>query len=114
MEEFPQIFNQLWKTILSGGDFLKFIFPQNYNFNNKFLGIIDYYTAIFNVIWILFIFFILNFIFESLTIKIFLGITFCFPILLLSFFGFNGENILVVFSYLFRFIFKQKLFFYNK
>ena len=93
---------------------MKFIFPQNYNFNNKIFGIIDYSTAIFNLIWILLVFFIFNIFFSSLTIKIFFTIIFCFPILLLSIFGFNGENILDIFSYLFKFLFKQKLIFYNK
>ena len=94
--------------------FLKFIFPQNYNCNNKLLGSIDYYTAIANIIWILFIISILNIFFTSISLKIFIGITLCFPLLLLSFIGFNGENILNVFSYLLKFIFKQKLFLYNK
>ena len=93
---------------------MKFIFPQNYNFNNKIFGVIDYSTAIFNVIWIATIIFILNLLFSSLTIKIFFTIILCLPILLLSFVGFNGENILDVFSYMFRFIKKQKLYFYNK
>ncbi len=93
---------------------MKFIFPQNYNFNNKLFGSIDYSTAIFNIIWISLITSILNIFFTSISLKIFIGITLCFPLLLLSFIGFNGENILSVFSYLFRFIFKQKLFLYNK
>ena len=37
---------------------MKFIFPQNFNFKNKILGIIDYPTAIFNVIYFLIIWFI--------------------------------------------------------
>ena len=37
---------------------MKFIFPQNYNFENKILGVIDYTTALFNVIWYLIIFLI--------------------------------------------------------
>lgn len=98
----------------TGGDFLKFIFPQNYNFNNKLFGVIDYFTAIFNILWIFINVIILNLLFNDITIKIFLGIIFCFPMILLSFIGFNGENILNVFSYLFNFIFKQKLFLYNK
>lgn len=102
------------ETFFFGGDFLKFIFPQNYNFNNKLFGIIDYSTAIFNIIWFFIIFLILNLLFSSITIKLFLGIVFCFPIILLSFIGFNGENILYVFSYIFKFIFRQKLFLYNK
>ena len=93
---------------------MKFIFPQNYNFNNKLFGSIDYSTAIFNIIWISLITSILNIFFTSISLKIFIGITLCFPLLLLSFIGFNAENILSVFSYLFRFIFKQKLFLYNK
>ena len=93
---------------------MKFIFPQNYNFRNKLLGFIDYSTAFINVLWDAFIFLICNFIFSNLTLKIFIIITFCFPLLLFSFAGFNGENILYVFSYIIRFIFKQKLFLYKK
>lgn len=93
---------------------MKFIFPQNYNFNNKLFGFIDYSTAIFNAIWITFIILISNLFFNSLTIKLFICITFCFPLILLSFVGFNGENIVYVFSYLFSFIFKQKIYYYSK
>lgn len=93
---------------------MKFIFPQNYNFKNKILGVIDYTTLIFNIIWITLIIFLLNIIFNNLSIKIFFTIIFCFPIIILSFVGFNGENILYVFSYMFKYIFKQKIYLYNK
>ena len=93
---------------------MKFIFPQNYNFKNKILGIIDYTTLIFNIIWIALIDFLLNIIFNNLNIKIFFTIIFCFPIIILSLIGFNGENILYVFSYMIKYIFKQKLYLYNK
>lgn len=93
---------------------MKFIFPQNYNFNNKLFGVIDYSTAIFNIVWISFVILFLNLLFNSITIKIFIGIPLCFPLILLSFIGFNGENIVYVFSYIVKFIFKQKLFLYNK
>ena len=93
---------------------MKFIFPQNYNFKNKILGIIDYTTLIFNIIWIALIVFLLNIIFNNLNIKVFFTIIFCFPIIILSLIGFNGENILYVFSYMFKYIFKQKLYLYNK
>lgn len=93
---------------------MKFIFPQNYALKNKLFGIIDYSTAFVNLIWYAFIFILVNFIFKSLTLKIFVFIVFCFPLLLFSFSGFNGENILYVFSYLMRFLFKQKLFLYRK
>ena len=83
---------------------MKFIFPQNYHFKNKILGVIDYTTAFINIIWDLFIFIIVNFIFKSLSIKISILIIFCFPLLLFSFVGFNGENIFfaVVLAYDFR------------
>ncbi len=93
---------------------MKFIFPQNYDFKNKLLGIIDYSTAFVNLLWAAFVFIISNFIFKSLTVKIFVFVIFCFPLFLLSFAGFNGENIVYVFSYLIRFLLKPKLFLYKK
>lgn len=93
---------------------MKFIFPQNYDFKNKIFGIIDYPTAIVNVLWYAFIFFIVNIFFTSINIKIFIFISLCFPLLLFSFSGFNGENFVYVFLYMYKFALKQKLFFYGK
>ena len=93
---------------------MKFIFPQNYDFKNKLFGMIDYSTAFVNLLWYAFVLLFANFIFKSLTVKIFVFIVFCFPILLFSFAGFNGENILYVFSYLIRFLLRPKLFLYKK
>lgn len=93
---------------------MKFIFPQNYHFKNKIFGIIDYTTAFVNLVWYIIILIIVNLIFDSIDIKVFVFITFCFPLLLLSFSGFHGENIVTVLSYLFKFIFRQKLYFYSK
>ena len=42
---------------------MKFIFPQNYNFKNKLFGIIDYSSLIFNIIWDLIIFLLINLLF---------------------------------------------------
>ena len=93
---------------------MKFIFPQNYTFKNKLLGFIDYSTAIINIIWILIVFSIFYFIFSSISMTIFFGIIFCFPIVLLSISGLNGENILYVFSYIIKYILKQKVLFFDK
>ena len=93
---------------------MKFIFPQNYNFKNKIFGVLDYTTAIINILWCSLVFILINIFLTSLNIKIFLFIILCFPLLLLSLSGFNGENILYVFSYMFKFINKQKIYFYNK
>lgn len=93
---------------------MKFIFPQNYNFKNKLLGIIDYSTAIANVIWYALVFLLVNVLFSSINIKVVIFISFCFPLFLFSFVGFNGENIIVVFKYMLKFILKPKLIFYSK
>ena len=93
---------------------MKFIFPQNYHFKNKILGIIDYTTAFVNLVWYVFVLILVNLIFNSINAKVFVFISLCFPLFLFSFSGFHGENIITVFSYLFKFIFRQKLYFYGK
>lgn len=93
---------------------MKFIFPQNYNFKNKLFGVIDYTTIVVNVIWSCLVFLIVFLIFKDWSFRIFLLITFSFPLLLFSIAGFHGENIVYVLSYLFKFVFGQKLFFYRK
>ena len=93
---------------------MKFIFPQNYDFKNKIFGIIDHSTAIINVIWFCLLLIIVNIIFNDLNIKIFLLIIFCFPVILFSYSGFNGENIVYVFIYMINFMKKQKKYFYSK
>lgn len=90
---------------------MKFIFPQNYDFKNKILGIIDYSTALANVIWYVFVFLIVNFFCSSLELKIFLFIFLCFPFFLISVTGFNGENVIYVLKYFLRFIIKPKIYF---
>lgn len=93
---------------------IKFIFPQNYHFRNKFFGIFDYSTIIFNLIWDILIFLILNLFIHNLNIKISIFIILCFPLFLLSISGLNGENILIVLYYFIKFLLKKKLLFFNK
>ena len=93
---------------------MKFIIPQNYNFQNKILGIIDYSTAILNVLWYSIIFIILHILFKNWNIKIFLLISLCFPITIFSVVGFNGEPIIYVFKYLLKYFLKPKLYLYKK
>ena len=93
---------------------MKFIFPQNYNFKNKLLGVFDYSTAIFIISWCIIIFTLLNLIFTNINIKIFLFISLCLPVILLCFSGLNGENIIYVLKYFLKFILKHKLYFYLK
>ena len=93
---------------------MKFIFPQNYTFKNKLFGVLDYQTIFINVIWDVFILFIINLIFSDITFKVFLFIILCFPLFLFSFSGFNGENIVYFSKYMIRFLLKQKLNLYTK
>ena len=60
---------------------MKFIFPQNYDFKNKILGIIDYSTALVNLLWYVFVFMLVNVILKTLSLKIFIFIFLCFPLL---------------------------------
>lgn len=93
---------------------MKFIFPQNYNFKNKIFGIIDYSTAIVNIVWYVFVYCLCNLILKDLTIKIFFFITLSMPLLLFSIIGFNHENILYVILYLIKYIQSPKIYLYKK
>lgn len=93
---------------------MKFIFPQNYKFTTKILGLIDYQTAILNTIWAGLIFLIVNLIFTTLNLKIFTFIVLVFPMLIFSIVGINGENLISVIIYMSKFIIKPKLLFYRK
>ena len=93
---------------------MKFIFPQNYNFKNKLLGIIDYSTAFFNIFWYVIIFILLHFFIKNWNIKIFIFISLCFPLTIFSIVGFNGEHILYVFNYILKYIFRPKLYLFKK
>ena len=93
---------------------MKFVFPQNYDFNMKFLGFLDYSTIILNLLWFLFILFIVNLFPLALDIKILILIIFEFPLLIFSIVGFNGENIVYMIFYILKYLTKPKVFLYTK
>lgn len=93
---------------------MKFIFPQNYNFKNKVFGIIDYSTAFFNIFWYTLIFIILHILIKNWNIKIFLFISLCFPLTIFSVVGFNGEPIVYVLKYFFKYLIRPKLYLFKK
>lgn len=93
---------------------MKFIFPQNYNLTPKILGIIEYQTAILNIIWAIIVIFLSNLIFNNLNYIIFISIILIFPILIISIVGINGENLVYVIIYIFKYMVKPKLLFYEK
>ena len=93
---------------------MKFIFPQNYNFNSKLLGFIDYTTLILNIIWGLLIFLFVYFCIPNITIKISIFIILFIPFALLSIIGFNHEKILYILKYLYLYITSPKIYLYKK
>jgi hypothetical protein len=96
------------------GVYLKFIFPQNYKFSSKILGVIDYGTAIFNVVWGIIVLGMINIFSIGLNIKIFLFVVLFFPVFLMSIVGFNGENMIFVGSYIIKYMIKPKILLYKK
>ncbi len=93
---------------------MKFIFPQNYSFKSKLFGFIDYSTLFLNVIWDFFMFCFLDLFNLNISIKISIFIIFCFPLFLFSIIGFNHENFIYVLTYLFKYLFNKKIYFYSK
>ena len=69
---------------------MKFIFPQNYNFNSKFLGFIDYSTVILNIIWGIIVFILVYFFIPNITIRFGIFIILFLPFALLSIIGFKN------------------------
>lgn len=93
---------------------MKFIFPQNYSFKSKLFGFIDYSTLFLNIIWDFFMFCFLDLFNLNISIKISIFIIFCFPLFLFSIIGFNHENFIYVLTYLFKYLFNKKIYFYSK
>ena len=93
---------------------MTFIFPKNYTFKSKLLGLFDYSTAIFNLLFFILVFILSNLIFSNIKIKIFIIISLYFPVFLFSIVGFNHENILYILMCIIKFIFKRKFYLYNK
>ena len=93
---------------------MNFIFPENYNFKNKLFGIFDYWTVIINFAWGFLSFKFAKILPFNFNIKASVFITFYFPLLLFSLFGFNNENIFYFFSYMIKFIKRRKVYFFSK
>lgn len=93
---------------------MRFIFPQNYNLKSKIFGFIDYSSAVFDVLWGTVVFGISHILFNSINVKIFLFIILVLPVVIFSIVGINGENIIYYMSYIFKYIFSQKLLLYEK
>lgn len=93
---------------------MNFIFPRNYNFKNKFLGLIDYQTLLILFIWSAFIYCSINFFNLSFTVKIIFFIVFTLPIDIISIFSFSNDSFLYIFLYIFKYMLSPKLYLFSK
>ncbi len=93
---------------------MHFIFPKNYDFKSKLLGIIDYSTAILDLIIGILIYLLVNLIFENINLKIYVFTSLFFPVLLISILGINKENIISIVIYMFKFFKNQNIYLYKK
>ena len=93
---------------------MKFVVPQNYNFENKLFGIIYYSNLIFILIWGILIFSIINILFQDINIKVFLFISLFFPIALINIFGINGESFINILLCIITYMISPKLYLYKK
>ena len=93
---------------------MHFIFPKNYDFKSKLLGIIDYSTAILDLIIGVVIYLLVNLIFENINLKIYVFTSLFFPVLLISILGINKENIISIVIYMFKFFKNQNIYLYKK
>ena len=93
---------------------MKFIFPKNYRYQAKLLGFIDYITAIVDLIIGIFLFLILKMLIQKITIRIYVFVILFLPIILVSIFLINGENIVSYFMMIIRFLKRRGVYFYNK
>lgn len=93
---------------------MNFVFPKNYDFSFKFLGIFNYFSIIILIIWATFLYVILSFFLHSFIVKIYVFLVLFIPALLFSVLNKSNENILIIVSYIVKYIFHPKVYFYDK
>lgn len=90
-----------------------YIFPKNYNFKNKIGGVIDYPTAIFNLLFIFLLYKFISLFKLTLTSKLIFISIFYTPIFLVSIFNHNDDNIICIAYYVIKFLVRPKLYLYK-
>lgn len=94
--------------------FIIFIFPQNYNFNNKLLGFIDYSTLFFNIFYGIIIYLLSTLFSFNISIQITFFILMFLPVVLISIIGFNNEKITYIIKYMYKYYKSPKIYVYKK
>lgn len=93
---------------------MKFIFPKNYNYSFKLLGIFSYSSIIFISLWGLFVYSIASFLFSSFIVKFYFFIFLFIPFFLFSALNKSNENIIFIIIYILKYLYRPKLYFYDK
>lgn len=93
---------------------MKFIFPKNYNFKPKLLGIIEYSTAILNITFAIVLYFILNIFISDIFFKLSIFIILFLPLLLITVLGINQESIISIAKYLYKFFKNKRIYIYYR
>lgn len=93
---------------------MKFIFPKNYNYSFKLLGIFTYSSIVFIFFWALLIYSLSSFLFASFIIRFYFFILLFLPIALFSILNKSNENIIFIIFYILKYLFKPKIYFYDK
>ena len=93
---------------------MNFIFPKNYDFSFKFLGIFSYSAIFINVCWAIFLHFIISLFLSSFIVKLYVFIICFLPFFLFSILNVSNESIFCVLFFLFKYILRPKVFFYDK
>ena len=93
---------------------MKFIFPKNYNYSFKLLGMFSYSSIIFILIWAFLVYSISSFLFTSFIIRFYFFIFLFIPIALFSILNKSNENIIFILFYILKYFFRPKIYFYDK
>lgn len=93
---------------------MKFIFPKNYNYSFKLLGMFSYSSIIFACIWAFIVYSISSFLFSSFIIKFYFFILLFIPMFLFSILNKSNENIIFIIFYILKYLYRPKVYFYDK
>ncbi len=91
---------------------MKFIIPKNYNYHLKILGVIDYPTAIFNLIVLFLLWTGLSPLFTDILGKTAVVIILYLPLLLITLVESQKESLVYQIYYVLKFLIKPKIYLY--
>ena len=93
---------------------MKFIFPKNYRYRSKILGFLDYVTALVDLVVGIFLFLFIKLFVQKITVQVYIFIILFVPIVLLSVFVLDGENIIDYFYMIVVFCRRRGVYLYQR